>query len=73
MYVKRNTKVEKSYEIETIIDKKIKKFEKPFVTQYKVKWLKYDSKFNKWRAISKLNHCMNLIKEYETNQIETDA
>ena len=67
VYVEDDTKTEKFYEMKAIVDKRIKKFEKTSITQYKIKWLEYDLEFDEWRFIFKLN-CMNLIEKYEKNQ-----
>lgn len=42
MYVENDTKTDKSYEMEIIIDKRVRKFERTSMTQYKIKWLNYD-------------------------------
>lgn len=63
VYVENDIDQNKSYKIEFIIDKRVKKFEKTSITQYKVKWLK--SEFDKWKFIFKLENCMKLIKNYE--------
>ena len=65
IYVEEDNEFEKSYEIEAIIDKRIRKFEKTSITQYKIKWLRYDSEFDEWRFVAKLDDCMNLVKNYE--------
>lgn len=46
VYVEDDIEIEKSYEIKAIIDKRIRKFDSTSTTQYKIKWLKYDSEFD---------------------------
>ena len=65
IYVEKNNEFEKSYEIKAIIDKRVRKFEKTSITQYKIKWLKYDLEFDKWKFVAKLNDCMSLMKNYK--------
>ena len=65
VYVENDIDFEKSYEIEFVIDKRIKKFDKTSVTQYRIKWLKYELEFDEWKSVSSLNDCMNLIENYE--------
>ena len=71
IYVKEDNKFEKSYEIEAIIDKRVRKFERTSVTQYKIKWLRYDLEFDEWKFVAKLDDCMNLVKNYE-KQLTSD-
>jgi len=40
------------------------------VAQYLLRWKDYDSEYDKWRSITKLGDCMNLIKNYETKITE---
>lgn len=46
MYVENNTETNRFYEIEAIVDKRVRKFQKTSITQYKVKLLNYDLKFD---------------------------
>ena len=56
---------EKSYEVERILAKRIRKYERIAVTQYLIKWLDYESEFNEWKFFSALDHCLKLIEEFE--------
>ena len=69
--IEGNTDDWKSYTVERIVNKRLRKFERITVTQYMIKWLNYESEFNEWRSLSYLNNCMKLIKEYETKQEHT--
>ena len=71
VYVEDDTETKKSYEVERIIDKRIKKFDRTSITQYKIKWKEYDFEFDEWKSISKLDDCMNLIEDYE-KQLDSD-
>ena len=71
VYVEDDTETKKSYEVKKIIDKRIKKFDRISITQYKIKWKEYDLEFDEWKSISKLNDCMNLIENYE-KQLDSD-
>lgn len=46
IYVENDTATRKSYEVKAIIDKRVKKFDRISVTQYKTKLLKYDSELD---------------------------
>ena len=56
----------KSYEIERILNKRIRKFERINVTQYLIRWKEYDSKYNEWKSISMLSNSLQFVKKYET-------
>ena len=44
--VEKNTKFEKFYEIEKIINKRVKKYGKTNVTQYFIRWIGYEPEFD---------------------------
>lgn len=44
--IKKDIETEKSYKIEKVIGKKIKKYEKTNRTQYRIQWKKYESEYN---------------------------
>ena len=66
VHVEGDTENNKSYEVEKILSKRMKKFERTNVTQYLIRWLKYDSKYDEWRSINTLDNCLQLVKKYET-------
>ena len=61
----------KSYTVERIVNKRLRKFGRITVTQYMVKWSGYGPEFNEWRSLSYLNNCMKLVEEYEVRQEHT--
>ena len=63
--IEDDTNQYKFYEIEKLIDKRIKRYNKILVTQYLVKWIDYESKFDEWRSISRLQNFQNFIEQYE--------
>ena len=63
--IKDDTKFEKSYEIEKIVDKRIRTYKKTAVTQYFIRWFEYDFEYDEWKNLAALADCMNLIYEYE--------
>ena len=63
--IEDDTNQYKSYEIEKLIDKRIKRYNKTLMTQYLVRWIDYESKFDEWRNISELQNFQNLIEQYE--------
>ena len=60
-----NTDVEKNYEIERLVSKRIRTYNKIVVTQYLVRWLEYESKYDEWKSLSALADCIDLIEKYE--------
>ena len=63
--IEDDTENNKFYEVEKILSKRIKKFERTNVTQYLIRWLRYDSKYDEWKSISMLSNSFQLVKEYE--------
>ena len=55
----------KFYEVEKLIDRRIRKFDRIFVIQYLVKWREYDFEYDEWRFIITLNNVMNLVEVYK--------
>ena len=55
----------KFYEMKKLIDKRIRKFDRIFVTQYLVRWREYESKYDEWRSIIVFDNVMNLIEIYK--------
>ena len=66
--IKNDIDFEKSYEVKKIVNKKIKKYEKTPITQYLIRWLDYESKYDEWKNLATLIDCMNLIHDYEKNE-----
>ena len=55
-----------SYEIEKLVDKRVRKYNKTNFTQYLMKWLKYGPEHDQWKN-SAFNDCLELVEEYETS------
>lgn len=55
----------RSYTVERIVGRRLRKFGRTTVTQYLVKWEGYGPEFNEWRSLSYLDNCMDLVEEYE--------
>ena len=66
VHVEDDTENNKFYEVEKILSKRMKKFERINVTQYLIRWLKYDSEYDEWKSINTLDNCLQLMKKYET-------
>ena len=54
----------RSYEIEKIIVKRITERRN---SEYLVRWLKYESKHDVWRNLTKLQDAMNLVREFDAS------
>ena len=52
------------YEIEKIIDKRLKNG----ILEYKVKWLGYDDSHSSWEPLSNLENAKDAIKDYENER-----
>ena len=60
-----NLENEKNYEVECLIDKRTRTYEKTTVTQYLVRWLDYEPEYDEWKSLSALAGCTDLIEKYE--------
>ena len=66
--IEKDTEYEKFYEIERILIKRIRKYERIAVTQYLIKWLDYEFEFNEWKSLFIFDHCLKLIEKFEQRQ-----
>ena len=60
-----NTSWKKNYEIDNIIKCRQRRFEKIIITQYLIRWKKYESKYDEWKFIVKLVDFVEFIENYE--------
>ena len=70
--MKGDTSQYKFYEIEKLIVKRIRKYNKINVTQYLMRWLKYDLEYDEWRSLKTFNNSLKLMKQYEVNHSDTN-
>ena len=56
----------KSYEVEKLVKKRVRKYGRTPVTQYMVRWLGYGPEYDEWRSISALSDCLELVEQFET-------
>jgi hypothetical protein len=59
------TNTQNEYEIERIFNKRTVKRDHDFFTEYLIRWLKYESEWDRWYNIKDLNHVKKLIADYE--------
>ena len=64
-----NTDFERNYEVKKIINRRTRKYERIAIQQYLVRWLNYDSKYDTWRPLSKLQGCLALIEVYDKKHV----
>jgi hypothetical protein len=65
IFVEKNISIEKFYEIEQILIKRVRQYEKIKINQYLIRWKDYESEFDEWKSISNLKNCMSLVKDFE--------
>ena len=65
--VEGDTPENQSYEVEKLVDKRIRKYGRTPVTQYLVRWLGYGAEYDEWRSISALENSMELVEQYEAS------
>ena len=64
VFVEKNIDLIKFFELKRIINKRIIVRRE---VEYLIKWKNYDSKYDVWKNLSKLNNVMNLIQKYENS------
>ena len=64
VFVEKNIDLIKSFELKRIINKRMIARRE---VEYLVKWKDYESKYDVWRNLSKLNDVMNLIQRYKNS------
>ena len=69
--MKKNIDEFRFYEIERLMTKRQRKYNKIWVTQYLIRWIEYDSEYDEWRSLFVLKNCFDLIKKYELNYFES--
>jgi hypothetical protein len=65
VFVEDDIFINKFYEIERILVKRIRKYENFNVNQYLIRWKEYESKFDEWKNLADLDNCIILMKEFE--------
>ena len=65
--MKENISQYQFYEIKKLMNRRIRKYDKTSITQYLMRWLDYESKYDEWRSLSALKNNMKLIEQYEIN------
>ena len=63
--MKNNTNEYKSYEIEKLVVKRQRKYNKTWITQYLMRWINYESKYDEWRNVFVLTNSTNLIESFK--------
>jgi hypothetical protein len=59
------TNTQNEYEIERILNKRIVKRDQDFFIEYLIRWLDYESEWNRWYNIKDLSNVKKLITNYE--------
>jgi hypothetical protein len=65
------TDTQNEYEIERILNKRIVKRDQNFFTEYFIRWLEYESEWDRWYNVKDLNHVKELIADYEKKLINS--
>lgn len=65
IHVEGDTETMKSWEIERIIDKRIRKSGKKKITEYQIRWLGYGPEHDMWYTPAQLENSMELIEAFE--------
>ena len=65
--MKKNTNEYRFYEIDKLVNKRIRKYNKTLIIQYLIKWIDYEFEFDEWRNVFDFQNSLNLIQNYELN------
>ena len=71
--MKNDTFDNQFYEVEKLVDKRTRKYNRTNVTQYLVRWLNYESKYDKWKNLVALENSMKLMKKYKLTNAEIQS
>jgi hypothetical protein len=63
-----DTSIKKSFEIEKVLKKRIRKYERTKITQYLMKWLEWELEHNSWVSAKDCSNFMKLIMNFENRQ-----
>ena len=63
--VEGDTEEWKSYEVEKVVKKRIRRYGNRPIAQYLIRWLGYGPEYDEWRSLSALGDCMELVEEFE--------
>jgi hypothetical protein len=66
--INENTSTERSYEVERILKKRMRKYEKITVKQYLMKWKDWESKHNIWKSEKNCENVKHLIAKFHNRQ-----
>ncbi len=67
--INENTSTKRSYEVERILKKRIRKYEKIAVKQYLIKWEDWKSKHNTWKSEKDCENVKHLIAKFHNRQV----
>ena len=65
VHMEGDTETEKSYEVEKLVSRRIRRYGKKDVTQYLIRWSGYGPEYDEWKSLSALGNSMDLVEEYE--------
>ncbi|PGG95119.1 hypothetical protein AJ79_10244 [Helicocarpus griseus UAMH5409] len=64
IFVEGDTEDSKSYEIEHILDRRMKHLKRGDKIEYLVRWQGYRQKYDRWYSEAQLNNTSELVKNY---------
>ncbi len=63
----------RSYEVECIVDKRMRTDHSKQDLQYLLHWKGFDSEDDEWQSLNQLGNCMELVEEYEARTASKEA
>ena len=65
--MKKDTNEYRFYEIDKLVNKRTRKYNKTLIIQYLVRWIDYEFEFDEWQSVFDFQNSLNLIQNYELN------
>ena len=63
--VQKDTNISRSYEVERILNKRTIRRDRGQFTEYLIRWVEYESEFDRWYNVKNLDNAQELINDYE--------
>jgi hypothetical protein len=73
IFVEEDTETYKFYKIERILNKRTRQYENIKIDQYLIRWKEYESEFDEWKNVAKLQNCIRLVEDFEIEHEKTTS
>ena len=63
--IQKDTEINRSYEVKRILNKRTIRRDRDQSTEYLIRWVEYDSEFDRWYNVKNLENSQELVHDYE--------